>query len=115
LFKNRIQEKLDNLPKIANPSNVQISPELNQVIIKAEDIAKNMGDLYITEEHLFLALVDRAASLKDIFGESGIDFNSFKKIVEELRSGEQVTSNDSENLGQALKKYTIDLVELARK
>lgn len=74
-----------------------------------------MQDSYITEEHLFLALIEKARTLSDIFKTFNITFSTYKKEVENLRGGEKVTSNDAENLYEALKKYTIDLVELAKK
>jgi len=73
-----------------------------------------MQDNYITEEHLFLSLIEKASSIKDIFNSEKIDFISYKKEIETLRNGEKVTSNNAENIYESLKKYTIDLVELAK-
>lgn len=74
-----------------------------------------MQDSYVTEEHLFLALIEKAQSLSPVFTEQVISFGAYKKEVESLRHGEKVTSNDAENMYESLKKYTIDLVELAKK
>lgn len=74
-----------------------------------------MNDSYVTEEHLFLSLLQKAPSLQDIFKTFSLSFDLYKKEVENLRNGENVTSNDAENLYEVLKKYTIDLVELAKK
>ncbi len=115
LFAKRSAEQLDKLPKASGQSWITLSGELNTVIVYADTLAKTMQDSYITEEHLFLALIEKAKSLDDIFKTFSITFAVYKKEVEALRGGEKVTSNDAENLYEALKKYTIDLVEMAKK
>ncbi|MDD2891378.1 MAG: AAA family ATPase [Candidatus Gracilibacteria bacterium] len=114
-FIKRLTEQLERLPKASGGSGLTLSQELNAVIAYADTLAKTMQDSYVTEEHLFLALIEKSSSLKDIFKTFSITFASYKKEVENLRGGEKVTSNDAENLYEALKKYTIDLVELAKK
>lgn len=115
LLTKRVTEQLEKLPKVSGQSGVTLSGELNTVITYADTLSKTMQDSYVTEEHLFLALIEKARSLADIFKTFNISFNTYKKEVESLRGGEKVTSNDAENLYEALKKYTIDLVELAKK
>lgn len=114
-FIKRVTEQLEKLPKVSGQSGITLSSEMNTVITYADVLAKTMQDNYITEEHLFLALIEKAMSLKDLLGTFSITFSVYKKEVENLRGGEKVTSNDAENLYEALKKYTIDLVELAKK
>lgn len=106
---------MEKLPKTSGQSGATLSGELNNIITYADTLAKTMQDSYITEEHLFLALIEKASSLGDLFKTFSIMFPVYKKEVENLRGGEKVTSNDAENLYEALKKYTIDLVEMAKK
>ena len=73
-----------------------------------------MGDEYVTEEHLLLALSE-AGSLKATFAAAGTDTKKLKTALEALRAGERVTSPDAETLQGSLSKFTIDLVDLARK
>lgn len=115
LFNKRITEQLEKLPRVTGQYGLTISGELNSVITFSDTLARTMQDGYITEEHLFLALIEKAQSLSDIFKTFSITFPLYKKEVENLRGGENVTSNDTENLYEALKKYTIDLVEMAKK
>lgn len=115
LFSKRTTEQLEKLPKTSGQAGVTLSGELNTVIAYADTLAKTMQDNYITEEHLFLALIEKASGLSELFKTFSITFSIYKKEVENLRGGEKVTSNDAENLYEALKKYTIDLVELAKK
>lgn len=115
MFLKRITEQLEKLPKTSGSSGITLSGELNTVIAYADTLSKTMQDSYITEEHLFLALIEKAQSLADLFKTFSVTFAHYKKEVENLRGGEKVTSNDAENLYEALKKYTIDLVEMAKK
>lgn len=115
VLKSKATEILSKFPKIVWWQNqLIISWELNMVLGFADNLAKTMQDSYITEEHLFLSLIDKATSLKDLFNSEKITFNDYKKEIDNMRSGEKVTSNDAENMYESLKKYTIDLIELAK-
>ncbi|EKD66731.1 MAG: hypothetical protein ACD_49C00017G0003 [uncultured bacterium (gcode 4)] len=112
---SKIGQKVNSLPKISGQGvTLWVTNEFNQVLAFADNLAKTMQDNYITEEHLFMSLIEKASSLKDIFTSEKIDFINYKKEVETLRHGEKVTSNNAENMYESLKKYTIDLVELAK-
>lgn len=70
-----------------------------------------MKDSHITEEHLLLALVAEISELRSW----GIEEKTLKEKILQMRAGETVDNNDPENKMNALKKYGIDLVELAKK
>lgn len=114
-FSKRANEQLAKLPKTSGQTGITLSNELNVTLAYADTLARTMQDNYVTEEHLFLALIEKSASLSDLFKTFSISFAAYKKEVENLRGGEKVTSNDAENLYETLKKYTIDLVEMAKK
>lgn len=108
-------EILAKLPTVASGSvNVALDGELRSALAQAESLAKSMGDEYVTEEHLLLALSE-AGSLKAAFTAAGTDTKKLKTALEALRAGERVTSPDAETLQGSLSKFTIDLVDLARK
>jgi len=112
----RTQDLINKLPKITWwQGQISISQELNLVLAYSDNLARSMQDSYITEEHIFLSLIEKATSLREIFSSEWINFNSYNKEVNNLRAWEKVTSNDAENMYESLKKYTIDLVELAKK
>jgi len=114
LLAGNIRKALENLPKVSWAYQLTLSPELNQVFIEAEKIADRMKDQYITEEHLFLALIEYSDSkTKDILSAFGVTYQNILNIVENMRNGEKVTDNDPENKMNALKKYWIDLVQRA--
>lgn len=74
-----------------------------------------MGDSYTTEEHLMIGLLESAKSLEGIFKAGNISLKNYEEAVKKLRNGKKVTSNTAENLYESLKKYTIDLIDQAKK
>jgi len=108
-------QKIDTVPKVQGLSQVRLSSEMGLVLEEAQRQSVAMQDLYITEEHLFLGLLQKATSLKDIFASFSLTSDAYTKAIEKMRNGTKVTSNDAENLYESLKKYTIDLVDLAKK
>lgn len=108
-------EILRKLPRAESGNmNVALDGELKSVLAQAMSLATQMGDEYVTEEHLLLTLSE-SSSLKNAFDQAGADAKKLKSALQALRAGERVTSPDAETLQGSLSKFTIDLVELARK
>ncbi len=113
---NLANEKLMTLMRTQEKTTKDI-PFENEIIIvlsEAEKYSRDMGDSYITEEHLFLAMITQWKSIEWIWKNIALTASIFKEAVLSLRNGKKATSNDSENLYETLKKYTINLVELAK-
>jgi len=116
IFTKNVKNILDAVPTVSGNYQLQLSSDLNNVFIEAEKFADRNKDQYITEEHLLVALIDFAdTKIKEIFTTLAIDVNKVKEVIENMRWWEKVTDNDPENKMQALKKYWIDLIELAKK
>ena len=114
LFINRVEEAINKRPKVQG-GQVFVGQDLNNVLIHAEDEAKQMGDEYVSVEHLFLALLKHASrEMKALFREFGIDRNSFLQALFSVRGNQKVTSDNPEATYDALAKYGTDLVERAR-
>ena len=108
----KIESKLESFPKIeGGNSEPRANGELNRVLVGARDIAKKMGDSYISTEHLFLASYDNNSFLKDY----GINKKQFETVLENVRGGRKVMTDNPESTYEALDKFGKDLVELARK
>ena len=108
----KIESKLESFPKIeGGNSEPRANGELNRVLVGARDIAKKMGDSYISTEHLFLASYDNNNFLKDY----GINKKQFETVLESVRGGRKVMTDNPESTYEALDKFGKDLVELARK
>ena len=114
LFINRVEEALSKRPKVQG-GQVYVGQDLNNVLIHAEDEAKQMGDEYVSVEHLFLALLKYASrDLKGLYKEFGISRNSFLQALSTVRGNQKVTSDNPEATYDTLNKYGQDLVERAR-
>ena len=94
---------------------VYIGQALNKVLISAEDEARQMGDEYVSVEHLFLSMLKYPnPALKEIFKEYGITGDRFLKALSTVRGNQRVTSDNPEATYDTLEKYAYDLVERAR-
>ena len=115
ILKSSVKKEIDNLPKIEGHYDLRISYTLNDILREAENIASKNKDEFITEEHLILAILKVwSEKIKNIFSTLNVKYDDILKVIEKFRNWEKVTSNDSENKLNALKKYWIDLVEMAR-
>ena len=94
---------------------VYIGQALNKVLISAEDEAKQMGDEYVSVEHLFLALLKYPnPAIREILGEYGITRDRFLKALSTVRGNQRVTSDNPEATYDTLQKYAVDLVARAK-
>ena len=114
LFLGRVEEALSKRPKVQG-GQVYIGQDLNKVLIHAEDEAKQMGDEYVSVEHVFLALVKYAnKEINAIFREFAISREGFLQVLATVRGNQRVTSDNPEATYDTLNKYGQDLVERAR-
>ena len=114
LFCNRVEEGLRKRTKVQG-GQIFIGQDLNKALIHAEDEAKQMGDEYVSVEHLFLSLLKYPnRELKAIFKEFGITREVFLQALSTVRGNQKVTSDNPEATYDSLAKYGTDLVERAR-
>lgn len=89
--------------------------QLNKALIHAEEEANQMGDEYVSVEHLFLSLLKYPnPALKEIWKEYGITRERFLKALSTVRGNQRVTSDNPEATYDTLEKYGQDLVDRAR-
>ncbi len=111
---NRVEEAINKRPKVQG-GQLYIGQDLNNVLIHAEDEAKQMGDEYVSVEHLFLALLKYASrEMKVLLKEMGITRESFLQALSTVRGNQRVTSDNPEATYDTLNKYGQDLVQRAR-
>ncbi len=91
-----------------------IAPEVVLVLNNAEIEARKNNDEYVSMEHLLLSFLATRGVIGDFLAEHGIIYESIFKIIKELRGSQKIDSPDPENRLQALRKYTIDLTQLAK-
>ena len=104
------QAALDKLPKVSGDS-VQSYPnqQFGKVMARAEEIAKQAGDEYVTVERILLAMAIMADTVAGgILKNCGVTAQGLNAAIEELRQGRKATSENAEDKYNALKKYTQD-------
>ncbi len=113
-FLNRVEQALNARTKVSG-GQPYIGQYLNKALVTAEDEARNMGDEYVSVEHLFLALLNNSSpSMKKIWNEYGITRERFLQALSTVRGNQRVTTDNPEVTYDTLNKYGQDLVEKAR-
>ncbi len=113
-FLDNAIRKLEARVKVSG-GQVYVGQNLNKVLIHAEDEAKQMGDEYVSVEHLFLALLKYPnAAMKEQFREYGITRERFLQALSTVRGNQKVTSDNPEAIYDTLEKYGYDMVERAK-
>ena len=111
---NAVEDKLARFPKVSG-GNMYAGNNFSKALIQAEKEAKQMGDTYVSVEHLFLGMVDKADSdIKELLKGWGVSRNAFLKELAEIRGNHKVDSDDPESSYEAMEKFGYDLVERAR-
>ena len=112
-----IRRILDALPKVSG-SNAEpyLSQQASDVIERADKIAAQMGDEYVSTEHMLLGIIEKPepADLANLFRGLQINRESLDSLIKEMRGSAHVTSKTPEATYEVLEKYGADLVKLAR-
>ena len=109
----QIDNAIEKLPRV-NGGDAFLSRDSNDVLMKALDAAKKLGDEYVTIEALLLALLQVNSSAATILKDNGLTEHELKTAIAELRKGTKATSQSAEESYNALSKYAINLNERAR-
>ena len=112
-IKRQVNDTLRTLPKVSGGSPY-LSRESNQTITKAQDLAKQMGDEFVSVEPLLLALMETGSQASTILKSNGATKSEVEKAIAELRQGAKVNSQSAEESYQALSKYAVNLNEAAK-
>ena len=112
LIRERNRENIEKLSKVEG-GNLYPSQSLSRILLNAPNIAKKMGDEYVTIEHLWLALVEVSSPVSILLKDMGVTQNLLESGIKELRKGSKATSASSEETYQSLNKYAKNFNELA--
>ena len=113
-FMNRVEQALAKRVKVQG-GQLQVGPDVNRALLRAEDEAKALGDEYVSVEHLFLALLHAPSkTVKALFQEFSINRERFLQALSTVRGNQRVTSDNPEATYDTLNKYGQELVEKAR-
>ncbi|UKB84547.1 ATP-dependent chaperone ClpB [Chryseobacterium sp. MEBOG06] len=112
LVRERNRESLEKLPKVQG-GNIYLSQSANKVLLDAPNIAKKMGDEYVTIEHLWLSLLETSSEVSKMLKDMGVTKSLLEGAIKELRKGSKANSASSEETYQSLNKYAKNFNELA--
>lgn len=108
-----LESQIASLPKVQG-GEPYLSRESNEVLTQAQDYASKGGDEFVSLEPMLLALLNVKSTASRILKDAGITEKELASAVNELRKGEKVTSQNSEDTYQVLNKYAKNLIEEAR-
>ncbi|MCI9218969.1 MAG: ATP-dependent chaperone ClpB [Lachnospiraceae bacterium] len=113
-FVDRVEKAVAKRTKVQG-GKVYVGADLNKVLVSAEDEAKQLGDEYVSVEHLFLAMIKNPnREIAQILKEYGITRERFLQALSTVRGNQRVTSDNPEATYDTLEKYGQELVEKAR-
>ncbi len=117
---NKLKEETNNLlqklPQVYSEQSGQayMSYKLNEIMREADKQADSLNDQYISTEHFLLAfLIKRKTDIGKMLYDNGVNYNDIKKVIQEMRGGSKIDSQQGEESFNVLEKYTIDITELA--
>lgn len=107
-----IDKQLQSFSKVQG-GDIMLSREATRSLNEAQNIARKMGDEYVSIEHLFLAIFESKNSISQALKDQGVNRKNIEMAIHELRKGEKVTSQTAEDTYNALNKYALNLNEMA--
>jgi ATP-dependent Clp protease ATP-binding subunit ClpB len=114
-LRDRVTEFINKQPKISNAGgSVYLGNSLDKLLDRADGYRKDFGDEFISIEHLLLAYAKDNRFGQGLFREFGLDENTLRSIIKDVRGNQKVTDQNPEGKYEALEKYGRDLTELAR-
>ena len=114
LFKQKLDQYINSLPKQQGGSQPQLSRTASKTLTDALNLAEKMKDDYVSIEHLLLAIFDSGDDVSRMLKEMGVTKKALEAAIQDIRKGSRVTSQSQEDTYQALEKYAINLTKLAR-
>ena len=110
---NVLDKQIASLPKVTG-GEPYLSRTSNEVLQKSVELSKGLGDEYVSLEAMLLALLNVKSTASTILKDAGMNEKDLRTAINELRQGQKVTSQSSEDTYQSLSKYAINLIEAAR-
>ncbi|MBU1102502.1 type VI secretion system ATPase TssH, partial [Patescibacteria group bacterium] len=117
MLEAELEKEITRLPRILGEvpfGQVMLSPDLGRLINHASKEAKDLGDEYVSVEHLLLSIFSVGGRAKEVFQNFNTDKRGILNILEDVRGGQKVTDVEPESKYQVLEKYARNLTTLAR-
>lgn len=114
-IKDMTQSELARLPQGAGGGQMMPDPVFNQIVLDAQNRADKTGDEYLSVEHLLLSLASAQSDAKEVLKLNSVTPQQIEAALKQVRGSEKITDQNPEAKYQALERFAIDLVEMARK
>ena len=108
-----LEAQLQSLPRVEG-GEPYLARETNNILTRAEELAQKQGDEFVSLELMLLAIVGSNSTAAKILKDAGVTEKDLTAAIRELRGGQQVHSQSSEDTYQSLSKYARNLIEEAR-
>jgi ATP-dependent Clp protease ATP-binding subunit ClpB len=109
----QVDAMLETLPRVSGGSQY-LSNDANQALVKASQLATEMGDEFVSVEHLLLGLLSGRDKVAQLMKDAGVSEKGLKAAIADLRKGSKVGSQSAEETYNALNKYAKNLNQLAQ-
>lgn len=110
---SEVTDIISRFPKISGNAQQHLSAAGQKVLLTALDEAKKMKDDYVSLEHLLLGVLKNNSDVAQLLKDQGLDYAQSVTLIQELRKGQRVTSENAEANYNSLNKYAKNLTELA--
>jgi ATP-dependent Clp protease ATP-binding subunit ClpB len=115
LVRQRVGEALDRMARVEGGAEPNLSRDLRKALHSAEDVSRELGDEYVSTEHLLLGLTGEKDDAGRILREAGASLAEVRAALESVRGSHRVTDDTPEDSYRALARFSKDLTELARR
>jgi ATP-dependent Clp protease ATP-binding subunit ClpB len=118
LIHSQLENELNRIPQVTGrgAGQVYLSSRANEILNMAWKEAESLTDEYLSTEHLFIAIADeKQGASYQLLQRNGVTKDAIFRVLKEIRGSQRVTDQNPEDKYQALKRYSRDLTEEARK
>jgi len=112
-FEKVLDKIVESYPKVSG-GEPYLSKEANQSLQKAMNISKEMGDQFVSVEHILLGILQSGDAVAQLMKDNGIREKDLKNAILDLRKGSKVDSQTAEDTYNSLNRFAINLIEQAR-
>ena len=112
---NRLDDVLSRVPKVYGQVEIYLSHNLRSALDRAFEEAEQLGDAYVSTEHILLAILEHKDDAAAVLTDAGIDRARVVEALKEVRGSHRVTDQTPEEKYQALERFGRDLTEAARR
>ncbi|HHX04264.1 MAG TPA: ATP-dependent chaperone ClpB [Tissierellia bacterium] len=108
-----LEGRIERKSKVTGDASLYYSQELNRLFIRAEKSAKQMGDEFVSVEHLLLSMLEMDVEVSRLLKNYGVSAEKIRAALKDIRGTRRVTSDTPEDQYNVLEKYGQDLTQLA--